>query len=309
MKSLFNYEPAIPQRYEIVILRVVLALLIWEQQSMWTQALWDPIATLKAIVLNPFTINFAETTQPEPNGLAAWFDLTWLTHDPIERTLRALSAMSLLAFMAGLRPAISLLVPMMFGIGYAALRNSQGAIGHSAQPVYLVALAVWATSVWSTWQARRGHRLPDGLSAGALEWRFAQQAFVATYVVSALTKLYTSGLGWITTTRYLPLHIVKGSQMEYHDTLNAAALQHSWLPQVMMEHPLLCSLIFGVALPMELGAFLMLRNRRLAAILGMGLLMFHGVVTELMSLSFIFNKAFLITLFITPWWWVQCDKK
>ena len=118
------------------------------------------------------------------------------------------------------------------------------------------------------------------------------------------TKIIFSKGAWIASTRYLPLHIVKNRDMEYYEQLDSAALNLSWLPHIMMDHQWLSATLFGFALPLELFAFWGLYNRRSAAIFGLGLIAFHQSITELMSLSFIYNKALLLVLFVGPWWWI-----
>ena len=61
---------------------------------------------------------------------------------------------------------------------------------------------------------------------------------------------------------------------------------------------------FGLALPLELFAFLGLRNRRIALVFGLGLIAFHESVSVLTHLAFIFNKLLLLFLFVSPQWWL-----
>ena len=303
------YEPMRAPGWEQAIFRVVLALLLWDGHSLWSTRYTSPLEALQLIFTQPFKMDIVEASQPHPSGMGMFIDFSFLSNDAIEQPLRALTALSLVLFMLGPRltrlpSAISLLIPLWFGIGIATLRNSQGAIGHTAQAVHLVALSVWVASLWSIWQARRGRALSDGLTGGQFEMDLARQALSAAYVVSGITKLVVSKGAWIASTRYLPLHIVKNCDMEYYDTIKPEALKHDWLPQLMMDHPTLSSLLFGVALPLELFAFLGLYNRRAAALFGGGLICFHESVTRLMNLSFIYNKALLLVLFVAPWWWI-----
>lgn len=77
-----------------------------------------------------------------------------------------------------------------------------------------------------------------------------------------------------------------------------------WLPEFMMTHPLLSQLFFGLALPLELLAFLGCRNRRLALIFGSSLLLFHWSVKQLTELDFEYNTLLLWVLMVNPVWWL-----
>jgi hypothetical protein len=297
------YEPMRHARWELVLMRVIIALLVWDTQTGWVSHLDDPPAIVQAVLHNAQTRDFNYESQPHPNGLGMWFDLTWLSEDNIEKPLRAAVAVSLLLYALGVPSALSLLVPLFFGVASSTLANSQGAIGHTSQVLHLTLLSLWLAGLGTLWCRWRKKPLANGFSAGEFEASWARQGIMAGYVVSGISKLLFSEGSWLTSARYLPLHIVKNRDMELYDKLDANAVSLEWLPQLMMEHPVWCIVIFGLALPMELFAFLGLCNRRSAAFFGLGLIAFHETVTQLMSLSFIFNKALLLVFFVAPWWW------
>ncbi len=308
-------EPWRMAAWEQTIFRITLALLIWDGHSLWTSHYTEPVQAVKMMVTNPFHFDIVETSQPHPNGLGTFIDFSFLSNDAIEKPLRAITALSLILFMLGSRitrlpSALTLLVPLWFGIGIATLRNSQGAIGHTAQAVHLVALSVWLASLWSIWRKNLNKPLTDDYTPGQLEADWARQGLMAAYVVSAISKIVFSKGAWIASTRFLPLHIVKNCDMEYFDTIKPEALKLDWLPQLLMDHPVLSATLFGIALPLELFALSGCFNRRAAAIFGIGLIGFHESVTQLMNLSFIYNKILLLVLFVAPWWWIaQAFKK
>jgi hypothetical protein len=299
-----TYEPVRHARWELVVMRFLFALLVWDTQTGWVAHLNDPPAILQAVLNNAQTGDIRYKSQPHPNGLAMWLDLTFFANDAIEKPLRMAVAASLVLYVLGVPTVLSLLVPMVFGIGTSTLSNSQGSIGHTSQVLHLTLLALWLAGVWGVGCRIRKKPLPNGWSAGEFEASWARQAIMAVYGVSALTKLVISGGDWLSSARYLPLHIVKSRDMKFYDNLDASVLRYDWLPQLMMDHSLCFIIIFGLALPLELFAFVGLYNRRSAALLGIALILFHEVVTQLMSLSFIFNKALLLVFFVAPWWWL-----
>lgn len=304
LTSLWQKETIAHAGWELVIMRIMLALLLWDTQSAWVGELWDPVAMVKAMVERPFAWDYPWATQAHPNGIATWFDLTWVADDPIEKTFRALMAVSLIAYIFGVTGALSLLVPVVFSILSGTLGNSQGSIGHTAQAMHQVALGIWVASVWCEVLRMKGRPLWRGLNRGQVEAETGRQVLVAGYVVSAISKLIESQGQWFAEAKYLPLHMLKNNDSKYYQMLDESFLKLDWLSNLMLEHPLLCQLMFGIGLPLELFAFIALRNRKLAAIIGLTLYLFHWSVMQLMSLFFVFNMALLLTFLVCPWWWI-----
>lgn len=298
------YEPFRHARWEIILLRCILAILFWDVHTGWIGRWNEPVHVVAQMVTPSLQNDMKYTTQPHPNGVGMFVDFSFLSNDTYEKPLRAATGLSLLAYALGVPAEFSLAIPVFFGLGTATLSNSQGAIGHTAQGLHLVLLVLWLAGLWSRWCQARGQSLPSGFSSGELGLDWARQGLMAAYVVSAITKVVNSDGNWLSDARYFPLHVVKNNDMEFYDTLNPAAQKLDWLPQVLMEHPVVCIFFFGLALPLELFAFLGLYNRRIAVIFGLGLIAFHQSVTVLTNLSFIFNKLLLLFLFVCPQWWL-----
>ncbi len=297
-------EPFRHARWELAILRVVLALLFWDIHTAWIGFWREPSRAVVQAFSPSLRLDNKYEAMPHPNGVGMFLDLTVLSDDKVERPLCAATGVSLILFVLGVPAAFSLALPVVFGLGVTTLINSQGAIGHNAQALHLVLLVMWLAGVWSQACRATGRPLPHGFTPGELGLDWARQALMAGYVVSGLTKLASTDGGWLSATRYFPLHVMKNNDMEFYDTLNPAALKLDWLPQVMMDHPNLCIFFFGLAIPLELFAFLGLRNRRIALLFGLGLLVFHQSVTELTHLAFLFHKLLLFFLFVSPQWWL-----
>lgn len=298
------HEPMRLPRWEVVLLRIVVALLIWDTHTMWIAHWNDPGEALKQMLWRGVDGGVNYASQPHPHGVAMFMDLTFLSQDSIEQPLEAATGVSLLLYALGVPAAFSLALPCVFTLGIYTLMLSQGAIGHTAHGVHLTLLCLWLAGIWTLACRARGKPLPFGFNPGQFEMSWARQGIMAVYVVSAITKLWNSDGLWFTSAKYFPLHLVKNNQMEFYDTLNPDALKLDWLPQALMDHPVVSQFFFGIALPLELFAFLALLNRRMAAVFGLGLITFHECVTQLTNLSFIFNKLLLLFLFVSPVWWL-----
>ncbi|MCB1227537.1 MAG: hypothetical protein KDK99_17090 [Verrucomicrobiales bacterium] len=280
--SWFRFEPIRHQLWERILIRASLALVIG-----WT-----------------LTGDSAFQTQAHPNGLARFMDLTFLSQDSVEVWLRPACKASLVLWVFGVPAVLSLLLPLTAGIGFITLKNSQGAIGHTFQVVHLCQLAIWLASAWSMIQHLRRRALPHHFSPAQLEIDWARQALMASYVVSAITKLMESGGMWFRDSQYFALHLIKNKDMKYWETLDESARSMEWLPDFLMQHPLLPQVLFGIGLPLELFAFFGCWNRRLALVFGVALYGFHLCVKQLTLLDFEYNMWLLLILMIHPLWWI-----
>jgi hypothetical protein len=303
-KNLLRWEPIYHARWELVIMRMLFAMLIWDTQSAWAADLWNPADIVKAMLTRPFDWDIPFTAQPHPNGIAMFMDITWISIDWVEKSLRLLTFLSLIAFVGGVSAAYALAIPTAFGILAATLGNSQGSIGHTAQLLHQAMLGIWLASVWALVWRLKGRPLWRGFTLSQLEMEVGRQVVIAGYVASAVSKLIESKAQWFINAKYLPIHVVKNNDMKFYQLLDPVYQTYEGVAKVMLEHPLICQLVFGLGLPLELFAFFALRNRRMALFFGASLWFFHYTVMRLMNLFFFFNMGLLITFLICPWWWL-----
>jgi hypothetical protein len=245
-----------------------------------------------------------KSAQPVPHGLAAWgVDFTWLGDTHLAQWLVPLWAVCLLLYIVNVAPVVFLLPPLIASFGHGTLGNSSGAIGHTTQLVTLVLLASWLAALWSTICRVRGKPLPNEFTPSQLSADWTRQVFMSTYVVSAISKLIQSHGLWFQDAPYFGLQIVKGLGMaKYGD--NGQGNDVEWLAQFLLDHAWLAKLLIGVALPLELFAFLAVLNRRLSLVFGVLLYLFHSTVTEVLHLGFAYHKWLLLVLMVNPLWWL-----
>ena len=133
-----------------------------------------------------------------------------------------------------------------------------------------------------------------------------QQAIVAAYTVTALTKLGRSGLGWIADSKNFPIQMTKNIRMQYYNTLELEttegiwATTSAWVQQILVDSPNLCRLLMSGGLFLELFAILALCGRRLAAGYGAILIVFHVLVRTMTGLNFRYHIAALFIFLILP---------
>jgi hypothetical protein len=270
----------------------------WETLSMRCIIAWATWLTLRQP--SPFD------QQPQPHGLAVWgVDFTWLGREELSPYLVPLWGICLLLYVANVLPVLTLFPVLVASVGLGVLGNSQGAIGHTTQVLTVVLLAQWMAYVWAAIQPRTSLPMPRGFTRQQLAADWGRQAFAATYVVSAITKLIESRGDWISDTPYFGLQVVKSEGMGFYDHLVPRLADSSaWLGQWMVDNPMITAVILAAALPLELLAFLGLHNRRIALFFGVSLYVFHSTVTEVMQLGFLYHKLLLLALFVNPLFWV-----
>ncbi|WP_138085242.1 hypothetical protein [Phragmitibacter flavus] len=280
---LFAHEPMRHAWWEMVLMRFGVAMVTWSSMKFLPSPLHS---------------------QPVPHGLAAWgVDFTWLSDPELCAWFVPFCGVSLLLYIVGVWPVLTLIAPLLAIVGQGVLSNSQGAIHHTSQVIAVALLAGWLAGVWSVVARRSNKPLPGAFNPQQLGLDWMRQILIAGYVVSALMKLIDSGGDWLGNTPYFGLQIEKSTGMAFHANLEPPE-NAAWLAQYFIDHPLMAKITIGFGLPLELFAFLALLNRRMALFFGLALYAFHTIITEVMHLGFAYNRMLLLFLFINPVWWL-----
>ena len=268
------------------------------------------------------------TEAPSPVGIAQWIDVS-IFHDGDFRELsKWIVAACMLSYVFGVFPSVTLSIAAFLFVGAATLNTSQGKIHHHLQAGggVLCILAIWHV-IASIIHRFKPHHLTR-LRTYQLSVFFVLQAVAAAYVVSAVTKLDKSGLGWFTDAKYAPAAIRKTEDAAYFSTLEVrkpAALQEDgassepandtvedqaadFFPRAvqkfLLDNPWAAGWVLGPGLILELFAFLALLGRRWALAVGLLIISFHFMVGHVMNLHFELNNHLLIIFFVNIPYWV-----
>ncbi|MDQ6623920.1 MAG: hypothetical protein M3Y86_10630, partial [Verrucomicrobiota bacterium] len=240
-----------------------------------------------------------------PNGLAHFLDLRFLFNPQTFAFCRYGMEAALALYVLRLGLALVLPYLALLSIATGSTYNSQGAISHHLQIVSLVLLAQTAAYFYGLVRRKTN---PASETNAARESRlvfWSQQAIVATYVVSALTKLIrTHGL-WFFQTPNIAVQIIKTTEQDFHDWLNPASLTSGIaVADWMLQHPLLIGLMVSFGLILEIGTPIALLGRPYALVYGLALLAFHHSVREVMKLTFANNEYLIWIYFVNVPFWV-----
>lgn len=248
----------------------------------------------------------AWTTQKFPNGLAHFFDLTWIAQSPPGWGLQGLTLAGLAAYVAGWLPALSLLPALFFSIVIGTLGNSQGAINHSTQMVTMMLLAqflVYLIPRGPGVAKPAAHWIRPGFITQRQVIWWSTVVIAASYVVCGVVKLTNSNFMWLHDAPYLAVQLLKTNWANYHDTLEMPPAWLQTATQALVDHPNLARLVFGSGLLVELLGFVILINRRWALAGGLAIIALHLSISQLMSLNFLTHIfAALIFLVNVPGW-------
>ena len=161
--------------------------------------------------------------------MARLIDFTFMAEPSTMAVCRGIIAAGLILYVLGRWLLVAMPPVCLLVLGYGALKNSQGAATHSLQIVGIVLLV---QTVYYLWRAVTGRSKIDPssrerrLEAHAMAVWLSMQAVVATYVVTAVTKLVRSELGWLRKAKHFPLQLEKSQKSEYYNTLGAP-MNHS----------------------------------------------------------------------------------
>ncbi len=248
----------------------------------------------------------AYTSQKFPNGIAHFFDLTWIGRTPPGWGWQGLTLAGLAAYVAGWFPALGLLPALCFSIIIGTLDNSQGAINHSTQLVSMMLLAQFLVYLIPRGPGvanPKSHWLhPSHITQQQVIW-WTTVVIAASYVICGVMKLANSNFMWLYNAPNLAVQLLKTNWAHYHDTLE---MPPAWLQSVtqgLVDHPNLARLIFGSGLLIELLGFVVLINRRWALAGGLAIIALHLSISQIMSLNFTSHVlAVLIFLVNVPGW-------
>lgn len=288
------YQPHRFGSVEAAIMRVLLVALVW-----WSLPPAKDIVDLIA--------------QKRPTGLAVLFDLTWIAKPGAFigcKIVLGIAAALYFAkrFMLLATGAIALVHILIF-----TLDNSQGATNHAYQLLSLVLLTQFLTYLSphlfraiERWKKVKLPRLfPADIRLDDLAIYYSQQAIAAAYLTTGLTKLIRSKGLWIWQSPNVSVELIKTNAQNFYNRLETDATyeQRHQVAQWMIDNPMITRALMGGGLFIELFAFLALRGRRWALVVGLAIIALHWGINISMGLFFKYHIALVIIFYLNlPYW-------
>ena len=275
----------------------------------------------------------------KPLGIAQFTDVTWITDPANLPGFCAAVAISLAIFILGVAPFLSSLAMLVLHTFVGTLENSQdGNVYHTSQILCYAWLGICLGAAYDSIQALVKGGLAGWLEAQANRWRWlchaakrpralvtrggdrleqwmeqsrsrmiytAQQVIATAYVVAGVSKLWISKGAWISQVGDgIVLQAVKNQRNEYFESLDPSVVLPASV-EMIANHPMLAKLFFAGGLFLELCCFLALFNRVFLALFGIGLIIMHWAIAELMHLYFDYYQWILLAFFVNIPFWVM----
>jgi hypothetical protein len=131
--------------------------------------------------------------------------------------------------------------------------------------------------------------------------QFGIQLVVATYMLSAISKLMASGFSWISDSQYAVLQIQKSIYYNFYDSNNTSFIKEgAHFVQFMNQHSTFFSLLFLSALVIEFTVFIALFNKKTRLLYGLLLLSMHIGIFVVMDIIILHVFIPMLLLFLNP---------
>ena len=282
--------------YEWLIMRVLFVFAAWP--------------TLNPRMLQKFS------SLPYPNGLAQFFPLEWMFSSGAQAVVLGIAVVHLGLYVFNVAPLWTCSVLFAIHTLLGTIVNSQGAIHHTSQIVAFVLLGhiigyAALLLCQRRWDLALGLRQFELLKPGERLIAAApssviyiiQQMIATAYVVSAISKLVRSEGQWVATLPNIALQLQKTRMMEHYNTLNPVPELAGWAITMVRDYPGVAMVFFSIGLALELFAFVALFNRGFMALTGIGLMLMHISISQVMNLGFFYNKWMLAIFWVNvPFW-------
>lgn len=303
LTALFRTRPMHWGSAEMLIMRLLFAAVV-----MWAGIFWE-LPEAAAQVPKPKWLAIMDhggaETAPGPesksnaNGLAALVPLGWMVDAARSPVIQALTGLTLVLYVAGRAPALTLLPALILMTGTGALRNSMGDISHHTQLVAMVLLAQWIVYLAAAIRQRRERhpwlRPAHQVQEQAVFWSLL--TIGAGYFASGITKLEATDFAWIQRVPSMALQVMKAVwSASYSNGEPVSGFKAVTVPGWILTYPNAARLFFGTGLLLELLGPVLVMSRRRAFWIGMALIAMHIGISLLMDIEFR-NHIFLLAIF------------
>eukprot|EP01101_Sappina_pedata_P006685 TRINITY_DN3399_c0_g1_i1.p1 TRINITY_DN3399_c0_g1~~TRINITY_DN3399_c0_g1_i1.p1 ORF type:complete len:597 (+),score=214.76 TRINITY_DN3399_c0_g1_i1:74-1864(+) len=261
-----------------------------------------------------------------PNGIAAWIPVDWMCEPAVIPIMKLLLVVAIVMYLFDRTAPFGLLYIAMYHTGWAAIKSSDGVIGHSNQGTSLALLAQslyygpvafkrivrFINRRWKVpfVQHTKWINLPDTCDEEnnhSLAVYYSQQAMCAVYITCAITKDAKSGGNWMESVSNIVLQVVKSNDEQYYTQSRGSSLESNWmastLVSVIIAFPIVSFFTFGFAFFAEKYCMLFLFNRITLLFGGVALYGMHEMIRITMQLNFVGFKRIIFAQWINlPFW-------
>ncbi|MDB6135074.1 MAG: hypothetical protein JWM59_3317 [Verrucomicrobiales bacterium] len=303
LTALFRTRPMHWGSAEMLIMRLLFAAVL-----LWAGIFWE-LPEAAAQVPKPEWLAMmdhggAETmagpeSKSSANGLAAVVPLGWMVDTARSLVIQVLTGLTLILYVAGMAPVLTLLPALILMTGTGALRNSMGDISHHTQLVAMVLLAQWIVYLTAAIRQRRERPLwlrpAHQVQEQAVFWSLL--TIGAGYFASGITKLEATDFAWIQRVPSMALQVMKAVwSASYSKGEPVSGFKAVTVPGWILTYPNAARLFFGTGLLLELLGPMLVMGRRRAFWTGLAIIVMHIGISVVMDIEFR-NHIFLLAIF------------
>jgi hypothetical protein len=249
-----------------------------------------------------------KTSPDSLRGLAQFFDINWVSDPTYVPWMCGSIAFGLLLLILGYLPVLAAGILLLNLSLIGSLENSASSnVFHTSQILGFVLIGIVLGCLYRPKTGILQAKLAAEDSSRVIYT--VQQMVAAAYVVAAVSKLWRSKGTWISQSSNIHLQFLKNQRQDYYETLQLT--DTNWAVEFVMQHPAWAKLMLAGGLFLELFAFLALWNRKLALIVGLGLIGMHSMISRIMLLDFDLNVYVVAIFFVNvPYWiWRRCHRR
>jgi len=275
------FQPVFLDQYEIVAMRFLLAIVLYD----FTR--FKKISHFKQ--------------QPKPVGIARFIDLTFISNYRYYRFIKIIFLILIILYVIGYKLYIVVFILSILLLMFGTLWNSQGSINHSRQVVSLVLIVQSAAYILDAINKNfySDFQVLNGLNIDQISIFWSQQAIVAVYFTSGISKLILSKFNWINQVKFIPVQIEKTLNQKYYDSIKDFKQENiKRVSDFLLKHSNITAFFFSIGLILEILSPLSLINRTTIVVFGFLFLFFHLINSRLMNLGFPLSQKLLIIFFI-----------
>lgn len=219
----------------------------------------------------------------------------WVSVFSIKLLIIFLLLLFSVAYIFEYKMKVTLAFLSVFSILVFSIEESNG-IMNRASLISMVFIAQWIA-----------YLLYDKQSNNLIKFRlqFGVQLVVATYMLSAISKLVRSGINWVNDSQYAVLQIQKSIYYNFYDSNNTSFIKEgAHFVQFMNHHSTFFSLLFLSALVIEFTVFIALFNTKMRILYGLLLLSMHIGIFVVMDIVIPHVFIPMILLFLNPFYYI-----
>lgn len=254
----------------------------WQWMKYSLSFIW--IASIVKILLVQQTISY-------PRSIWRWINNEWIELPAVKVIVFIAAAFFLWQYVREKNMKLSLTVIALISIFIFSLSDSYGYFDR-----YDLMSCVWIAQ-WIAYVLLSSTKH----DISQMRIQFSVQAVVGAYFLAGLNKLISSGWNWGLNTEAFALQVMKGNMVDYAQDGSIAAFRSATvLSQIVLNHPVLFSVLLSLSLFLELACVVVIFSKRLRIIFGLFFLCMHIGIAIFLKINLLSTVPIAMFFLLNP---------